>query len=215
VSLRDDESGITWYFAHLDSYGDLEENQILEPGYRIGTVGNSGNASTTPPHLHLGIYDQNWRSPLDPWYFLVPLPGNNTDPGKIPGAENNGIPLGARISYDRIKADLPDFVLYPSPAGKSQVTLSPSRRNAQGIVIAPEEIPILSLPWQGKIDPQEILSVPAFPSPGSLSLSENIKAESTDTLRLVALREKALGFSLPNGRVFWYPLTKEIVERLY
>lgn len=206
VSLRDDESGITWYFAHLDSYGDLEENQILEAGYKIGAVGNTGNASTTPPHLHLGIYDQNWRTPLDPWYFLAPLPSSSANTGKVSVTEVKGISLGTRKRYEQLKQDYPDFVLYPSPAGKSPVILSPSRRNALGRIITPEEKPILSLPWQGEINPLEHLSKPAITPPSTLILSDNEKAEATDTLRMVALRENALGFSLPNGKVFWYPL---------
>ena len=46
------------YFAHLDEVDmALEEGQIVTANTTIlGTVGNTGNAETTPPHLHLGIY---------------------------------------------------------------------------------------------------------------------------------------------------------------
>ncbi|HEX7082147.1 MAG TPA: M23 family metallopeptidase [Gammaproteobacteria bacterium] len=43
------------YYAHL-------EEQLVEPGdfvlagEAVGTVGNTGNAITTPPHLHFGVY---------------------------------------------------------------------------------------------------------------------------------------------------------------
>jgi murein DD-endopeptidase MepM/ murein hydrolase activator NlpD len=47
--------GIRTYYAHLD-------RQAVTPGTRvhagevIGYVGNTGNARTTPPHLHFGVY---------------------------------------------------------------------------------------------------------------------------------------------------------------
>ncbi len=50
----------TFYFAHLDSVNeDLDEGDVLEPGDLIGYVGNTGNASAGPTHLHLGIYDDD------------------------------------------------------------------------------------------------------------------------------------------------------------
>ena len=47
-----------YYFAHLDKVDmALKEGQIVTANSTIlGTVGNTGNAETTPPHLHLGIY---------------------------------------------------------------------------------------------------------------------------------------------------------------
>lgn len=48
--------GEHWYHAHLDSVADLRVGQEVSPGTLIGTVGRSGNARTTPPHLHIGHY---------------------------------------------------------------------------------------------------------------------------------------------------------------
>ncbi len=46
-----------YYFAHLDHYADgLAVGDVLEPGDLIGYVGNTGNASGGPTHLHFGIY---------------------------------------------------------------------------------------------------------------------------------------------------------------
>lgn len=45
----------TFFYAHLDSWL-VEEGQIVEQGDILGTVGNTGNASHTLPHLHFGIY---------------------------------------------------------------------------------------------------------------------------------------------------------------
>ncbi|HYE54614.1 MAG TPA: M23 family metallopeptidase, partial [Chitinophagaceae bacterium] len=37
-------------------------------GQIIGTVGNTGNARTTPPHLHFGIY--TWRGAINPLPYV-------------------------------------------------------------------------------------------------------------------------------------------------
>ena len=67
VWLRD-ERGNTHYYAHLSaqlvSYGDL-----VELGDTLGLVGNTGNARTTPPHLHFGIYRRG-EGPVDPFWFI-------------------------------------------------------------------------------------------------------------------------------------------------
>jgi len=39
-------------------------------GTHVGYVGNTGNAATTPPHLHYGIY--TLRGAIDPYPLLHP-----------------------------------------------------------------------------------------------------------------------------------------------
>jgi peptidoglycan LD-endopeptidase LytH len=47
-----------YFYSHLDAYAEgLREGQWVEPGTLLGYVGNDGNAATTPPHLHFGVYD--------------------------------------------------------------------------------------------------------------------------------------------------------------
>ncbi len=41
----------------------------MRPGDTLGLVGNTGNARTTVPHLHFGIY-QPGRGAVDPWPYL-------------------------------------------------------------------------------------------------------------------------------------------------
>lgn len=48
--------GALHYYTHLDRYGDIKPYQWVNRGDVIGYVGNTGNAKTTPPHLHYGIY---------------------------------------------------------------------------------------------------------------------------------------------------------------
>ncbi len=55
IWLEDPERNLRLYFAHLQTQ-DVEDGTWVQAGERIGTVGNSGNARTTPPHLHFGIY---------------------------------------------------------------------------------------------------------------------------------------------------------------
>jgi len=68
VWLRDEERALSLYFAHLQTQQAVE-GEWVEPGQVIGTVGNSGNARTTPPHLHFGIYAQD-EGPIDPFPFI-------------------------------------------------------------------------------------------------------------------------------------------------
>ena len=45
------------YYAHLDDWQEgLGAGDLVRPGDPLGTVGTTGNARGTPPHLHYGIY---------------------------------------------------------------------------------------------------------------------------------------------------------------
>ena len=68
IWLRDRKTGNSLYFAHLQEY-TVERYQKVNRGDTIGTVGNTGNARFTPPHLHFGIYN---NGPIDPYSFIVP-----------------------------------------------------------------------------------------------------------------------------------------------
>jgi murein DD-endopeptidase MepM/ murein hydrolase activator NlpD len=69
-------AGWRFYYAHLSAYAeDLEEGQFVDTNTLLGYVGNTGNARTTPPHLHLGVYTGTYEScdwnAIDPLPFLV------------------------------------------------------------------------------------------------------------------------------------------------
>lgn len=54
----------TAYYAHLDKQL-VKRGQRVKKGQVIGTVGNTGNARTTPSHLHFGIRPgKGWVNPL-------------------------------------------------------------------------------------------------------------------------------------------------------
>jgi murein DD-endopeptidase MepM/ murein hydrolase activator NlpD len=60
--------GQSHYYAHLD--GQLVGTGTrVRAGEPIGTVGNTGNARGTPPHLHFGIY-QRGSGAIDPFPFV-------------------------------------------------------------------------------------------------------------------------------------------------
>ena len=69
-------SGLRYYYAHLDRYaGGLREGQAVTADTLLGYVGTSGNAASTPPHLHLGVSSGNplacERAVYDPLPKLV------------------------------------------------------------------------------------------------------------------------------------------------
>lgn len=76
-------NGRSLYYAHLDSIV-AQDRQRVETGDTLGLVGNTGNARTTPPHLHFGIYD---RGAMDPLPFIdypsVEPPGLDVDAALI------------------------------------------------------------------------------------------------------------------------------------
>jgi murein DD-endopeptidase MepM/ murein hydrolase activator NlpD len=62
------DGGHNLYYAHLDAQA-VEEGQTVRAGDVIGWVGNTGNARTTPPHLHFGVY-LDVRDAVDPYPFV-------------------------------------------------------------------------------------------------------------------------------------------------
>ena len=62
--LKSSAHGWTAYYAHLDQHL-VKEGQRVKKGQVIGTVGKTGNARNTPPHLHFGIAGRKgWVNPL-------------------------------------------------------------------------------------------------------------------------------------------------------
>lgn len=76
VWLRGDLYGNALYYAHLDSIA-ARGGQRVKTGDTLGFVGNTGNARTTPPHLHFGIY-KSGRGAVNPQPFIfeeiAPIP---------------------------------------------------------------------------------------------------------------------------------------------
>lgn len=62
----DGDDGTTYYGAHLDTLGRAGR---VEAGTVLGTVGNSGNAQGTPPHLHFSMQPGR-GAPVNPYSTL-------------------------------------------------------------------------------------------------------------------------------------------------
>ena len=78
VWLYDSKRSMYLYFAHLETR-EVDRGDQVRAGQQIGTVGNTGNARYTPPHLHFGIYR---NGPIDPFHFIAET---DTLPDKILG----------------------------------------------------------------------------------------------------------------------------------
>jgi len=77
VYAADSSERFILMYAHLDSYANgLAEGQPLRRGQVIGTVGTTGNAPPTVPHLHFAIARSNdvkvwWKgAPVNPYPIL-------------------------------------------------------------------------------------------------------------------------------------------------
>ncbi|WPP48988.1 M23 family metallopeptidase [Catalinimonas niigatensis] len=71
VWLNSQERGFRLYYAHLDSQA-VSPGQRISVGDTLGFVGNTGNARTTPPHLHFGVYRMG-RGAVDPYPYVHAL----------------------------------------------------------------------------------------------------------------------------------------------
>jgi murein DD-endopeptidase MepM/ murein hydrolase activator NlpD len=112
VWLYDSKRSMYLYFAHLETR-EVERGEQVLAGQLIGTVGNSGNARTTSPHLHFGVYS---NGPVNPFHFIAET---DTVPERIAGdtlllgkivrashmAELRNSPAMASISFDTLIMD--------------------------------------------------------------------------------------------------------------
>ena len=70
VWLRLEDKNYTLYYAHLDSQL-VTDGENVQIGDTLGLMGNTGNAKSTSPHLHFGIY--TYSGPVDPLPFVNPV----------------------------------------------------------------------------------------------------------------------------------------------
>ena len=58
--------GVTYYYAHLDEFAaDIAFGNEVSTSTLLGFVGNTGNATQTPPHLHFGMYRNGAHNPYN------------------------------------------------------------------------------------------------------------------------------------------------------
>ena len=66
------EDGSYFYYAHLSGWNtkEFKSGDTVQAGDVIGYCGNTGNAITTPPHVHFGWYQANGRSGNPMWVLV-------------------------------------------------------------------------------------------------------------------------------------------------
>ena len=103
VWLRPLDKDYTLYYAHLDSQL-VKNGQLVQTGDTIGLMGNTGNAQTTSPHLHFGVYTNS--GPVDPLHFVIPV----ENPEKITGSSS----LIGKLA----RTGKTTSIMYDQPGGK-------------------------------------------------------------------------------------------------
>jgi murein DD-endopeptidase MepM/ murein hydrolase activator NlpD len=76
--VRSPDKNWIFYYAHLEAYAPgLKEGQAVKQGDLIGTVGSTGNANPSGPHLHFSVNraapDEDWHEgrPVNPYPLLA------------------------------------------------------------------------------------------------------------------------------------------------
>lgn len=110
IFMRPKGKDFVLYYAHLDSQM-VQSGQRVQSGDTIGLMGNTGNARTTPPHLHFGIYAVGGA--IDPLPFVdIKRP----DPAAIQ------VPVDNLKAYRRSERNA---VVHASPDNHSPRLISP------------------------------------------------------------------------------------------
>ena len=66
-----DDRGTAYYYAHLSAYAPgIADGVRVRAGQVIGFVGNTGDAISTPPHLHFEVHPGDGDS-VDPYPYLM------------------------------------------------------------------------------------------------------------------------------------------------
>jgi hypothetical protein len=100
IFMRPSGKDYSLYYAHLDQQL-VKPGQNVRTGEVVGLMGNTGNAKTTSPHLHFGIYTSNGA--------VDPLPFVKTDrpaPKVVKGDEKLFNENGRILSNTSLKKDL-------------------------------------------------------------------------------------------------------------
>jgi murein DD-endopeptidase MepM/ murein hydrolase activator NlpD len=151
ITLVDRERGLYLYYAHLDEHR-TSRDAVVAPGEVIGTVGNTGNAATTPPHLHIGIYEGSFRRPVDPWYFFVPPRDGVASPSSIPvaasDADRGGTALGEGVGLavgEWARVAVGPVELSAHPPARSATVPSPATVDRNGRDLEESDYPVLEV----------------------------------------------------------------------
>lgn len=158
VWLADAHTGQHLYYAHL-SKQLVHPGQQVRAGDTLGLVGNTGNARTTAPHLHFGIYRAG-RGAVDPWPFL-----HREDP--VPAALAGPDRLGEWVRPVRNRTNLAPttpLLVLGQQAGRLRVETPEGRRRylPATTVAAAEPLRRLKLPAEREVQTRPLAAAPAL-----------------------------------------------------
>jgi hypothetical protein len=162
----------------------------VQPGDTVGFVGNTGNARTTPPHLHFGVYRRG-EGPVDPYWFVfqprgqlprlaadtlllgdwVRTPGDNTLLRSAPDAESRPVLPLPRHTLVRVLTAVGAWYRVRLPDGQTgyvTARLTEPASRAVRVAAFPIPAPILTRPL-------------AAPEPSDV-IAETLPGESVDVL---------------------------------
>lgn len=206
VWLYDTKRQQTLYYAHLDQ-------QLVRPGQRvvagdtIGLIGNTGNARTTDPHLHFGIYTYG-RGAIDPFPFVragSPAPANIT-------ASMERLGTWARVSAK-------NTILYLSPDKQSAQLIKLARHTPVYVMGGVKDWYKVALPdnrvgyLQAKqtetadkpIRVQKVVSATRILDQPAVEAAFLATAESGSQLPVLASYGEYLYVKTPEGLLGWLP----------
>ncbi len=146
-------AGTYFYMAHLSGLVEgFQEGMAVKTGDIVGYVGNSGNARTTPPHVHLGIYTAG-RDATDPKPILDQMLADAM--AALPGV------------VEQVKAQRGDAPT-PAPAASAE----PAARVPQSLLASSLLRSLVDERAAGSLDTAVLLEAVGNPSSAGLAVAE-------------------------------------------
>lgn len=121
IYLRGD-NGLTYYYAHLSRYHPkARSGERVDGGMVIGYVGNTGNARSTPAHLHFEIRKNG--VPFNPYYTL-------RDPDMVVTPMGSSTP----VEYAEYRTGDPAPAKHSGGAARSSTTASGVKKSSKSSI---------------------------------------------------------------------------------
>ena len=146
--------GTYFYMAHLSALPDgFQQGMAVRTGDIVGYVGNSGNARTTPPHTHLGIYSPG---------------GDATDPKPILDQMLADAMANLPAVVEQVKAQLGAA----APAAAEVVAAAPAPRVPRSLLASSLLRDLIDERAAGSLDTAVLLEAVGNPSSGGLAVAQ-------------------------------------------
>lgn len=179
VWMRPRDKNYTLYYAHLDEQL-VSSGQRVKKGDTLGLMGNTGNARTTSPHLHFGIYAVGGA--VDPMPFVNPVVKN--PPDVIVSAEkllgNYRLTQPTKVSVNNENISLKaNTLLYPVAATNNNYRFELPDESVSVLPIKSVQLAENAIRKMKIKDSTFVLEQPTFNSPRKTSIT---KASSVSIL---------------------------------